>query len=145
MRALTTIFILMCLIVPALAGKDDNHAIEETGSKACTGVSHAHQYSDLRIAAVEVSKVDECGFSFADLEQQTVGLDNHLDFSSDFRVLQIDKGDQGSQIMQTLEMNKKVFKRGIRGVAAYCSACKTVFTFRPFAPGEVTTTYASNR
>jgi hypothetical protein len=135
MKALITITLLLTTMLPALAGDKGSNSTEDPNSTAesgCATAQHAHQYSDIRIAAIEVTKADDCGFSYADLETNTVGIDNHLQFTHDFEIIQLVRtsSEKFDEIV-TVERPKRRVKQGMRGVAVYCMGCMTIFNLKP--------------
>jgi hypothetical protein len=51
----------------------------EVNRPACSTGEHIHRCADLRIGAIRVERVNDCGFEFADLEDNSVGLPNGND------------------------------------------------------------------
>jgi hypothetical protein len=127
MKASAVTLVLLFAIVPTLAQKSIS---SKTLSGECPVPAHAHRYSDVRIADIEVNKVDSCGFSFADLEDNSVGVDNFLQFSNEFCITRTESNKQQSTQYRTIKMPKKDLKEGMRGAAIYCAYCKAVFTLR---------------
>jgi hypothetical protein len=97
-------------------------------SELCLRPEHDHTYSDLRIAAIEVEKVDECGFEFANLSDNTVGArgaGHRVYYADDFYVVRIN----GERVKRS---GYRAMKRGMRGTIIYCSAseCQRVFAMQ---------------
>jgi hypothetical protein len=140
MKALVTITLLLTTMLPALAGDKGASSTEDSSSTAengCATAQHAHLYSDIRIAAVEVTRTDSCGFSYADLESNTVGLDNHLQFTQAFEIVQILKAASGKyDEMVAVERQKSKVKQGMRALAVYCMGCMTVFNLQILPDNE---------
>ncbi|MGH9763825.1 MAG: hypothetical protein ACREDR_27790, partial [Blastocatellia bacterium] len=91
-------------------------------------------YSDLRIAAIEVEDVDECGFEFANLGDNTVGAGgtgHRLYYADDFYVVRI----SGEHVKRS---DFHAMKRGIRGTIIYCSEtqCQRVFAMQVVPPSQ---------
>lgn len=128
MRAVTVVLLGMCIVVSGVAAETGS---KKSGESACMAEPHAHQYGDIRMAMIEVTQADQCGFSFADLEENTVGLNNSFQFASNFQVLRMEQREKKNLAVVKIELSKKAIKRGMRGLVTYCSVCKNVFTFRP--------------
>lgn len=102
----------------------------KSGERAehCLRPAHDHNYSDLRIAAVEIQKVDECGFEVVNLGDNTVSADgagHRLYYSDDFYVVRI----AGEHVKRS---DYRAMKRGMRGTIIYCSSaeCQRVFAMQ---------------
>jgi hypothetical protein len=91
----------------------------EVSRPTCAAGEHIHKCADLRIAAIRVERVNDCGFEFADLEDNTVGLPNgnghHWDYSEKFEVARF----TGNQVEW---LGRRAVKPGMLGVAIYCSS-----------------------
>ena len=129
MKSIMIASILMCLVIPGIAA---NNKSEPPGNSACAGAAHAHQYSDVRMAVIEVSNVSQCGFSFVDLEENTVGIDNSFEFARDFEVVRIEQNNEKASNFAKVQMSRKDVKKGMRAIAIYCAACKAVFSLKPY-------------
>lgn len=134
MRFLAITFLMLSLAAMAAA---DNKDLASSDGPVCSGTGHSHQYSDIRIAAVEVMKVEECGFSFVDLEENTVGLDNHFFFDVGFEIIQFEKKAANSGMYQTAGATRDSIKRGLRAIAVYCQGCKAVINLKPLSNSEI--------
>ena len=134
MRFLATTIMMLSLTCLAIAnGRASDPGIKQT----CGGTGHTHQYSDIRIAAIEVTRVEECGFSYVDLEENTVGLDNHFSFDSGFEIIQVAKKAEKSGEFHMLGATRKDVRKGMRGVAVYCMGCRAVISLRPLSGNEI--------
>jgi hypothetical protein len=129
MRYLAIALLLICLVIPAIAAANGP---KSSGDSACAGDAHAHQYGDIRMAVVEVNSIDQCGFSFVDLEENTVGMDNSFQFADDFEVVRIEQKGQQTSAFVKVEIPRKAVKKGMRALAVYCAACKSVFSLKPY-------------
>jgi len=134
MRFLAIAFMMISLAGAAIA---DNKDLASSDESVCSGTGHSHQYSDIRIAAVEVMNVEECGFSYADLEEHTVGLDNHFFFDLGFEIIQVEKRAANSGLYQTAGATRGSIKRGLRAIAVYCQGCKAVINLKPLSDSEI--------
>lgn len=114
----------------------DQKSTKATLDSDCTNASHAHQFSDLRFAAIEVLKVSKCGFSFADLEEHTIGPDNYFQFSNDFVVVDVTRDKKSGTSLEMRERSKDSVKENARCLAMYCRACKVAFSLKPM-PGDL--------
>jgi hypothetical protein len=128
MKLLNTILCVFFLVIPMEYQKKPSHAAP--GSE-CTLDAHAHQFNDLRFAAIEVVKIGKCGFSFVDLEDHTVGLDNYFQFADDFVVVNVKKDQGSSSSLEMLERSKQAVKENVRCLAMYCYVCKVAFSLKP--------------
>lgn len=129
MRIIAIAYLLMGLIVSGVAADNGSKSAHESD---CVATAHAHQYGDIRMALVEVSSVNQCGFSFVNLEEHTVGLSNEFQFANDFRVVKVEEKDKQVTALFDSALPHKAVKRGMCGLALYCMACKTVFSLRPY-------------
>ncbi len=135
MKSFVVAFFLFALMIPAVAQNNfrpsskKNAKPEPTAAAHCSGANaHSHQYSDIRVALVEVSQTDDCGFSYVDLENNSVGMDQHFLYCDEFVVTKQDKAAGGSALL--IKVSKDSIKRGERGLAFYCSHCNAILTFR---------------
>ncbi|HWP44599.1 MAG TPA: hypothetical protein VNO14_15235 [Blastocatellia bacterium] len=132
MKATAILIILFSLVMPGLAQK--SRFVEREG--ACTEGSHSHRHSDLRIAVVEIRDIDECGFSYVDLEDESAGQDNRMVFAEDFAVARemTDKKEKDDPLeFRNVLQPKTRLKRGSRGTILYCLPCRTAFVFKPIS------------
>jgi hypothetical protein len=134
MRLLAITFLMLSLAGMAAA---DKKALASSAESVCSGTGHLHQYSDIRIAAVEVMNVEECGFSYVDLEENTVGLDNHFFFDIGLEIIQVEKKAANSGLYQTAGATRGSIKRGLRAIAVYCQGCKAVINLKPLSDSEI--------
>lgn len=132
MKIMISLYILCCAVIAVgqegVSGFVPNR--HPAGNNACAAVPHEHRYSDLRIIPVEVQEMGSCGFSYVDLELNTVGLDNHAQFAPDFVLTRSldDNGKSQDLLMDKLAM--KAVKKGMRGIAIICQHCQTALTMR---------------
>lgn len=134
MRFLIAIFIVLSLAGAALA--DNKNSVPDS-EPLCSSAGHNHGFSDIRIAAVEITSVDNCGFSYVDLEENTVGLDNHFVFDSSLEIIQIEKKAKNSGLFQTIGASPRDIKRGMLAVAVYCAGCRAVLNLRSLTEDEL--------
>ena len=132
MKLLNTLFCLLFLLNGGMGQKSSKAAPDGD----CTLASHAHQFSDLRFAAIEVLKVNKCGFSFVDLEEHTVGPDNYFQFANDFVVVDVTRDQKPRASLEMRERSKESVKENDRCLAMYCRACKVAFSLKPM-PGDL--------
>lgn len=129
MRAIAIIISLACLVIPGIAaGKESKASV----ANACAATAHSHQYGDIRMAVIEISNVNQCGFSFANLEENTIGPDNSFQFAQNFEVIKIEQKDKKAASFVKTDLSAKAIRRGTRAIAVYCSVCKTVFSVKPY-------------
>jgi hypothetical protein len=131
MKLLNTILCLLFLVVVS-AGQKSPRATPESD---CALGAHAHQFNDLRFAAIEVIKVSKCGFSFIDLEEHTVGPDNYFQFANDFVVVNVTRDKKSGASFEMREMSKESVRESARCLAMYCHACKVALSLKPM-PGD---------
>jgi hypothetical protein len=112
MKSLAVSVVLFFAIVPALAQKN---ILSKVPPGECPALTHAHRYSDVRIAGVEVNKVEPCGFSFVNLEDNSLGVDNFLQFSSEFCVTRAEGNKQEASEYRMVRLPKKDLKKGRAG------------------------------
>ena len=129
MKTLVIATILMCLVVPGIAANNNSNS---SGESACAGAAHAHQYSDVRMAIIEVNDVTQCGFSFINLEENTVGMDNSFHFDHDFEVVRNEQNGENTTNFAKVQIPRKAVKKGMRAIAIYCAACKAIFSLKPY-------------
>lgn len=127
MRIIATLMLVAGLVVSGFAyDKTDKPA----GESDCVAPTHYHQYADIRIAMIEVTNINPCGFDFADTEAQTVGPNNSFLFASDFEVVRIEARSKSGTMIK-LDSARHMVRKGMNGLVTYCSVCKAVFSFRP--------------
>ena len=127
MKLLNTIVCVLFLVVVSMGQKSQQASLDSD----CTLGAHAHQFNDLRFAAIEVVKVSKCGFSFVDLEEHTVGPDNYFQFANEFVVVNVTSNQKSSSSFEMREMSKKSVKENSRCLAMYCYVCKVAFSLKP--------------
>jgi hypothetical protein len=134
MKSFIVAFFVFVLMIPAIA-QNNFLPVSRKNAKPeptthCSGANaHAHQYSDIRVALVEVSQTDGCGFSYIDLENNSVGMDQHFLYSDVFVATRQNETAGGKTAMLT-KISRESIKRGERGLAFYCSHCNAILTFR---------------
>ena len=134
MKSSMVVFLLLALMIPAIAQNNflpappKKSAAPESTSH-CSGATHAHQYSDVRVAFVELRDIDDCGFSYLDIEQNSVGPDQQFAFCDDF-VASRQESNPRTKEVRLIEVQRESLKKGARGLAFYCSHCKTIFSLR---------------
>ena len=134
MRFLVITFMVLSITCLAMA---DKRASASGSEQACSGTGHAHLYSDIRIAAIEITRVEECGIGYADLEENTVGLDNYFMFDAGFEIIILERKASNSGEYQTVGGTRRDVKRGMRAVAVYCQGCRAVLNLKPLSENEI--------
>jgi len=129
MRAIVIAFFLMCMVIPAIAA---SHNSKSSAESACDRTAHSHQYSDIRMAVIEISNVSQCELNFANLEENTVGPDNSFHFAQGFEVVRIEQKDKKTSSFVKTDLSAKAIRKGMRGIAVYCSVCKAIFSLKPY-------------
>jgi hypothetical protein len=133
MKIMISLYILCCAVI-AVGQEGASRFVPNkhpAGNNTCAAAPHEHRWSDLRIIPVEVQKMDSCGFSYVDLELNTVGPDNHAQFAPHFTLTRVeDNGMSQDILMDKLAM--KAVKKGVRGIAIICQHCQAALTLRPF-------------
>lgn len=94
-------------------------------SNPCT-VSHTHQYSDLRLAVVQVGKVEKCEFFYSDLEERTTPVEP-LTFDVDFELSILELSEEKTVVTRVV---KERLKQGVLGICIYCSYCRACVSMR---------------
>lgn len=92
----------------------------------CSFSPHAHFFYDMRLAHVEVTSTDDCGFNYTDLETNTTGPDNHFQFSDGFMVVRAASQKADAQLIRSDVLPRKSIRPGMRAIAIYCNECQTV-------------------
>ncbi|HSE98451.1 MAG TPA: hypothetical protein VLD57_09330 [Blastocatellia bacterium] len=134
MRFLVITLMVLSITCSAIA---ENKASAKGSEQACAGTGHTHQYSDIRIAAIEITRVDECGIGYADLEENTVGLDNHFMFDAGFEIILLERKASNSGEYQTVGATRSDVNRGMRAVAVYCQSCRAVLNLKSLSENEI--------
>ena len=136
MKSSMVVLLLLALMIPALAQHNfrtsplTKKGAEPKSTNMCSGeAQHAHQYSDVRVAPVEIKDKDDCGFSYMDIEQNSIGLDQRFIFADDF-VASREESQSGRKEVLLVQVSKDALKSGERGLAFYCSHCKTIFSLK---------------
>jgi hypothetical protein len=101
-------------------------------SSPCT-VSHTHHYSDLRVAVVQVGKVERCEFYYSNLEERTVPVEP-LTFDVDFELSILELSEDKTIITR---IDKERLKQGVVGICIYCSYCRACVSMRLVNQGEL--------
>jgi hypothetical protein len=97
-----------------------------TPATNCMATTHSHRYSDMRLAVIEIASDDTCGFDYINLEDNTVGPDNHFQYSDDFIVARAASLTPEAQTIQSDVLTRKSIHKGTRGIAIYCGICKAI-------------------
>jgi hypothetical protein len=101
-------------------------------SDPCT-VSHAHQYSDLRLAIIEVGKVEKCEFYYSNLEERTTPADP-LIFDVEFELSLVQWSEDRTAVKR---IEKARLKQGVIGICIYCSYCRACVSMRLIDKSEL--------
>lgn len=113
---LSTIVSVMLLQVSAASGPVAR--VSASNHSACPAGEHIHRFGDLRIKVIRVERTGDCGFEYADLENNSVGLpkgnDHRWDYSEKFELARF-KGNQVEWL------GRGAVQPGMMGVAIYCS------------------------
>jgi hypothetical protein len=123
------LFILLGLTQLTIAQKAN---FQPENKQTCPTATTRHKFSELRLRVIEVSTVDQCGLSFVDLEEKTVGPDQYLKFSSRFMVSKEKRSEKEPHESRSIEMPRKAVKRGARGLAVYCVDCQEIIGLKLF-------------
>ena len=100
---------------------------------ACSAGEHFHRCVDLRIRAVRVERVSDCGFEYADLEDNSVGLpsgnDHRWDYSEKFELARFTNN-------HVEWLGRRAVQPGMLGMAIYCSfqGCGRVLVLQLLKP-----------
>ncbi|HJQ23287.1 MAG TPA: hypothetical protein VKA60_05185 [Blastocatellia bacterium] len=135
MRFFTIVLTLGALMMPAGA-QQNFKARRATSAEAsapttdCSAVTHTHRYSDMRLAIIEITEADTCGFDYINLEDNTVGLDNHFQYGEDFLVTRASELKLDMQRINTAVLTRQALHRGTRGIAVYCGTCKALMMLK---------------
>jgi len=137
MRFLVIVLTLGALLIPVAAQQNlqptaNKPATRESAEPAtnCSATTHAHRFEDMRLALVEVTSDDACGFSFVNLEDNTTGLDNRLQYGDNFIVARAASYKPEAQLIRSDVLTRKAIHHGTRGIAIYCSACQSIVMFK---------------
>jgi len=93
----------------------------------CAASSHAHQASDIRIALIRIREVTKCGFTYEDLEQNSVEIQPIT--STDEKLFQLAGVRFGSKLVKVSLLCEAIRKGGF-GILAYCETCRAGFLMR---------------
>ncbi|MEN3334681.1 MAG: hypothetical protein V7641_4046 [Blastocatellia bacterium] len=132
MRFLAIVLTLGALLTSVVAQQNFHPAAKKTAkpSTDCAMATHAHRFDDMRLALVEVTSDDACGFSFANLEDNTTSLDNHFQYGDSFIVARAASYKPDAQLISSDVLTRKAIHQGTRGIAIYCGACKAIMMFK---------------
>jgi len=137
MRFLVTVLTLGVLLMPAVAQQNFRATVKKPANKGsaepptnCTAATHEHRFSDMRLAVVEITSEDTCGFNYINLEDNTTGPDNHFQYGEDFVVARAIDLKPGAQTIHSDVLPRKALHHGTRGIAVFCGACKAVMSFK---------------
>jgi hypothetical protein len=137
MRFLVIVLTFGALLMPVAAQQNFNPAAKKPATKAsaepaanCSATTHSHRFEDMRLAFVQVTTDDACGFSFVNLEDNTTGLDNRYQYGDNFIVARAATYKPEAQLIRSDVLTRKSIHQGTRGIAIYCSACKAIMMFK---------------
>jgi hypothetical protein len=142
MRFLVVALILCAMLTPVVAQHNFRASAKRPEAKAaaepranepptnCTMATHTHRYEDMRLALVEVTSSDDCGFSFVNVESNTTGPDNHFQYGEGFLVARTNDANSDSPLIQSDVLTRKVIHQGTRGIAVYCEVCKAIMMLK---------------
>jgi hypothetical protein len=103
-------------------------------SNPCT-VSHAHHYSDLRLAIIQVGKVEKCEFYYSNLEERTTPVEP-LTFDVDFELSML---ESNKDKIVVAKIDKERLKPGVLAICIYCSSCRACVSMRLIHKSELKT------
>lgn len=92
--------------------------------------SHIHRVSDIRHASVEITAVGPQGVDYADIEENTVGPDNHLALSEDFAMFELTQVQEKKGTYIKMRPLGRGLRKGDTGVITYCGVCKRAISFK---------------
>ena len=137
MRFLAIMLTLGALLMPVGAQQNFRSANKKASAKApaepsnnCSTATHAHRFDDMRLALVEVTADDSCGFSYVNLEDNTTGPDNRFQYVKSFIVARAPDYKPNAQSISSDVLSRQAIHRGLRGVAIYCNVCKAVMLLK---------------
>jgi hypothetical protein len=137
MRFLAIMIILGALLMPVSAQQNFRPTGKKAGGKAaaepptnCTTAAHAHRFDDMRLALVEVTSDDTCGFSYINVENNTTGPDNHFQYVESFIVARAPDYKPNAPSISSDVLTRKAIHQGTRGIAIYCNVCKAVMLLK---------------
>jgi hypothetical protein len=142
MKFLAIVLTLGSLLMPVVAQQNFHPTAKKSETKKsevkesaepstnCSVAAHAHRFDDMRLALVEITSDDACGFSFVNLEENTTGLDNHFQYSDNFIVARAASYKPDAQLIRSDVLTRKSIHHGTRGIAIYCSACKAIMMLK---------------
>jgi hypothetical protein len=90
------------------------------------GASHVHHYSDLRLAIVQVGKVEKCHFYYSDIQERTSPA-QPLSFDTEFQLIRVEFGEKKTTLTQ---VNKDRLKQGDFGLCIFCPSCHACLSLR---------------
>ena len=131
---LLSVALMMC--VNLYARSNQVRVARSAGVSDCSNEEHVHRCVDFRIKAVRVERVNDCGFEYADLEENTVGLpegdDHRWDYSAKFELARFN----GNRVEW---MGRRDVRAGMYGMSVYCSypGCKRVLLLQLVKPGSL--------
>src|SRR5688500_17310520 len=96
-------------------------------------LAHAHQYSDLRLAIIEVGKVEKCEFYYSNLEERTTPADP-LIFDVEFELSLVQRSEDKTVVKR---VEKAKLKQGVMGICIYCSYCRACVSMRLIDKSEL--------
>ena len=91
---------------------------------------HKHRACDMRLALAEIAEINDCGFRYIDLENNSTGPNTSLSYAKGFYFGEAEflGGDPEKDLMTSRQM--KDFHTGLRGLLVYCSVCHFAMGFR---------------
>lgn len=137
MRFLAIALILGALLTPVVAQHNFHASAKKPETKPpaeprtnCSMATHLHRYEDLRLALVEVTSEDDCGFGYNNLEVNTTGPDNRFQYGEDFLVARTVDYKSDVPAIRSDVLTRNEIHRGTRGIAVYCEVCKAILMFK---------------
>ena len=137
MRFLAVVLILCAMLTPVVAQQNFRASAKRAEAKVaaeprtnCSMAAHTHRYEDMRLALVEVTSDDDCGFSYVNVETNTTSLDNHFQYGDGFIVARTTDTKSDSALIRSDVLTRKAIHEGTRGIAVYCEVCKAIMMFK---------------
>lgn len=137
MRFLVNVLILSALLTPVVAQQSFHAPAKRPEAKTpaeprtnCSMATHTHRYENLRLAFVEVTSNDDCGFSYSNLEDNTTGPDNRFQYGEDFLVARTIDYKSDAPAIRSDVLTRQAIHRGMRGIAVYCDVCKAILMLK---------------
>jgi hypothetical protein len=137
MRFFAIVLTLCALLMPAVAQQHFKASSKKAGlpgnaepATNCTAATHAHRFSDMRLALVEITAADSCGCDFVNLEDNTTGLDNHFQYGDGFLVTRANNDKPEAQTIHSEVLTTRAVHKGTKGIAIYCGTCKALMMLK---------------